>query len=208
MLLARRVPHHADAWRIRNAEDFVMRSYKIDATSRPAERMPRAPGTRAAPRGTSVLIFALVCESRLNPSDSSNKRWHFEIAKKQRIAPILRRLRALCLSPTSRSNALSLRFSLAENALFARQDRETLFCYAQAGVSRYTQHFSSAGLDLTFHSPKNSVLLATGEKPERPWMGGTRISTWKSEIPLAVAGLRLRYLQVTNAKANDNAIDM
>jgi hypothetical protein len=52
------------------------------------------------------------------------------------------------------------------------------------------------------------VLVATGEQTSDTVDGNTRVTTWKSQIPLAVAGFAYGDYKVTNDKAGDVAIDI
>ncbi len=61
---------------------------------------------------------------------------------------------------------------------------------------------------MTFHSPKNAVLVATGEKSSDTVDGGTRVSKWKSEIPLANAGFAYGDYKEYDDKAGDVAVNI
>src|SRR5262249_20336073 len=56
--------------------------------------------------------------------------------------------------------------------------------------------------------PKNFVLVATGEKTSDTIDGGTRLTTWKNEIPLAVAGFAYGDFKVQDDKAGDVAVNV
>src|SRR5260370_35983260 len=61
---------------------------------------------------------------------------------------------------------------------------------------------------MTFRSPKNSGLGGTGGKTGDTVEGGTRITTWKSDIPIAVAGFAYGDYKSYNEKAGDVAVDV
>jgi aminopeptidase N len=76
-------------------------------------------------------------------------------------------------------------------------------------VSRPAQQFSArSDFDLTFRSPKNTVLVATGRKTSETVDGNMRISTWKSDIPLAVAGFAYGDYKVSTDKADDVGVEI
>ena len=52
------------------------------------------------------------------------------------------------------------------------------------------------------------MLVATGEKTSETVDGNIRITTWKSEMPLAVAGFAYGSYKITNDKAGDVAVDI
>lgn len=64
-----------------------------------------------------------------------------------------------------------------------------------------------ANFDRTFRSPKNAILVATAEKTSKVG-GGQRVTTWKSEMPLAVAGFAYGECKVVNDKAGDVAVNV
>ncbi|MBI3696835.1 MAG: hypothetical protein HY238_18615 [Acidobacteria bacterium] len=63
-----------------------------------------------------------------------------------------------------------------------------------------------ADFEMNFRNPKAYALVATGNKISETVDGGTRISTWKSDLPLSVAGFAFGEYKVHTEKAG--AIDV
>jgi hypothetical protein len=205
----------AEAWKDPQAkEDFVIRGYKIDATVTSGAELNATARLDLEPRltGQSVLIFDLDANLRLESiKDSSNNTLAFYQSRETKdrnqsygdyVAVILRQ-------PLAVGTPLSLDFRYGGKRAIRKAGTGNYFCESSGWYPERPNSFSArADFDLTFHSPKNSVLVATGEKTSDTVDGGTRITTWKSEIPLAVAGFAYGDYKVTNDKAGDVVIDI
>jgi len=116
--LSRRPPPARNAWKDPQAkEDFVIRSYKIDANVTSGAELNAAAHLELDPRlaGQSVLIFALDANLRLESvKDSSNNALAFYQSRETKDRkPVLRRLRGRnSFSATCGRNAPIARFSL------------------------------------------------------------------------------------------------
>jgi peptidase M1-like protein len=205
----------AEAWKDPQAkEDFVIRSYKIDAAVTSGAELNATAHLDLEPRlaGQSVLIFNLDANLRLESiKDSSNNALAFYQSRETKdrnqsygdyVAVILAR-------PLAVGTPLSLEFRYGGKRAIRKAGTGNYFCESSGWYPERPNSFSArADFDLTFHSPKNSVLVATGEKTSDTVDGGTRITTWKSEIPLAVAGFAYGDYKVTNDKAGEVVIDI
>jgi hypothetical protein len=205
----------AEAWKDPQAkEDFVVRSYKIDAAVTSGAELNATARLDLEPRlaGQSVLVFDLDANLRLESiKDSSNNTLAFYQSRETKdrnqsygdyVAVILR-------EPLAVGTPLSLDFRYGGKRAIRKAGTGNYFCESSGWYPERPNSFSArADFDLTFHSPKNSVLVATGEKTSDTVDGGTRITTWKSEIPLAVAGFAYGDYKVTNDKAGDVVVDI
>ena len=205
----------ADAWKDPQAkEDFVIRRYKIDATVTSGAELNATAHLDLDPRlaGQSVLIFAFDANLRLESvKDSSNNALTFYQSRetKDRNQSYGDYVAVILSQPLAVGTPLSLDFRYGGKRAIRKAGSGNYFCESSGWYPERPNSFSArADFDLTFHSPKNSVLVATGEKTGETVDGGTRISTWKSEIPLAVAGFAYGDYKVTSDKANDTAIDI
>jgi hypothetical protein len=205
----------ADAWKDPQAkEDFVIRSYKIDAAVTAGAELNATAHLDLEPRlaGQSVLIFDLDANLRLESvKDSSNNTLAFYQSRetKDRNQSYGDYVAVILAQPLAVGTPLSLDFRYGGKRAIRRAGTGNYFCESSGWYPERPNSFSArADFDLTFHSPKNSVLVATGEKTGETVDGGTRISTWKSEIPLAVAGFAYGDYKVTNDKAGDVLIDI
>jgi Peptidase family M1 domain len=105
--------------------------------------------------------------------------------------------------------AQSLEFHYAGKRAIRKAGSGNYFCESSGWYPERPNSFSTrADFDLMFHSPKNSVLVATGEKTSETVDGNTRVTSWKSEIPLAVAGFAYGDYKVANDKTGEVAIDI
>ncbi len=83
------------------------------------------------------------------------------------------------------------------------------FCESSGWYPERPNSFSTkTNFDITFRSPKNSTLVATGIKTSETVDGSTRITTWKSEVPLAVAGFAYGDYKIYDDKAGDVAVSI
>lgn len=205
----------AEAWKDPQAkEDFVIRSYKIGAAVTSGAELNATAHLNLEPRlaGQSVLIFDLDANLRLESvKDSSNNALEFYQSRetKDRSQSYGDYVAVILAQPLAIGTPLSLDFRYGGKRAIRKAGTGNYFCESSGWYPERPNSFSArADFDLTFHSPKNSVLVATGEKTGDTVDGGTRITTWKSEIPLAVAGFAYGDYKVTNDKAGDVAIDI
>jgi len=205
----------AEAWKDPQAkEDFVIRSYEIDANVTSGAELNATAHLDLEPRlaGQSVLIFALDSNLRLESvKDSSNNALAFYQSRetKDRSQSYGDYVAVILAHPLAVGTPLSLDFRYGGKRAIRKAGSGNYFCESSGWYPERPNSFSArADFDLTFHSPKNSPLVATGEKTSETVDGNTRITTWKSEIPLAVAGFAYGDYKVTNDKAGDVSIDI
>jgi hypothetical protein len=205
----------AEAWKDPQAkEDFNIRGYKIDVGVTSGADLNATAHLDLEPRlaGQSVLIFNLDANLRLESvKDSSNNALAFYQSRetKDRSQSYGDYVAVILAHPLAVGTPLSLEFRYGGKRAIRKAGSGNYFCESSGWYPERPNSFSArADFDLTFHSPKNSALVATGEKTSETVDGGTRITTWKSEIPLAVAGFAYGDYKVTNDKAGDIAIDI
>src|SRR5580704_12669144 len=205
----------ADAWKDPQAkEDFIIRGYKIDAAVTSGADLNATARLELEPRlaGQSVLIFDLDANLRLESvKDSSNNALPFYQSRetKDRNQSYGDYVAVILPQPLAVGTPASLVFLYGGKRAIRKEGSGNYFCESSGWYPERPNSFSArADFDLTFHSPKSSVLVATGEKTSDTVDGGTRISTWKSEIPLAVAVFAYGNYKVTNDKAGDVLIDI
>jgi hypothetical protein len=205
----------AEAWKDPQAkEDFIIRSYKIDVGVTSGAELNASAHLDLEPRlaGQSVLIFNLDGNLRLESvKDSSNNSLAFYQSRetKDRYQSYGDYVAVILALPLAVGTPLSLDLRYGGKRAIRKAGSGNYFCESSGWYPERPNSFSArADFDLTFHSPKNSTLVATGEKTSETVDGGTRITTWKSEIPLAVAGFAYGDYKVTNDKAGDVAIDI
>jgi hypothetical protein len=205
----------AEAWKDPQAkEDFAIRGYKIDAAVTSGAELRATAHLDIAPRlaGQSVLVFNLDANLRLEfVKDSSNNSLAFYQSRetKDRYQSYGDYVAVILPQPLAVGTPLSLEFRYGGKRAIRKAGTGNYFCESSGWYPERPNSFATrADFDLIFHSPKNSVLAATGEKTSDTVDGNTRITEWKSEIPLAVAGFAYGDYKVTNDKAGDVVIDI
>ncbi len=205
----------ADAWKDPQAkEDFVIRNFKIDAAVTSGAELHATAHLDLEPHfaGQSVLIFSLDANLRVESvKDSSNNSLTFYQSRetKDRYQSYGDYVAVVLAQPLSVGTPVSLEFRYGGKRAIVKAGTGNYFCESTGWYPERPNSFSArANFDLTFHSPKNAPLVATGEKTSETVDGGTRITTWKSEIPLAVAGFAYGDYKMTNDKAGDVVVDI
>ncbi len=205
----------AEAWKDPQAkEDFSIRAFHINSVVTSGAELRSTARLDIEPRlsGQSVLIFGLDSNLRVDSiKDGHGSALNFYQSRENKdryqsygnyVAVIL----AQALQPDSPQ---SLEFQYGGKRAIRKAGSGNYFCESSGWYPERPNSFSArADFDLTFHSPKNSVLVATGEKTGETIDGNTRVTTWKSEIPLAVAGFAYGDYKVANDKAGEVAVDI
>jgi hypothetical protein len=205
----------ADAWKDPQAkEDFVIRSYKIDAAVTSGADLNATAHLDLEPRlaGQGVLIFDLDSNLRLESvKDSSNNALPFYQSRetKDRYQSYGNYVAVILVQPLAVGTPASLEFRYGGKRAIRKEGGGNYFCESTGWYPGRPNSFSArSDFDITFHNPKNSTLVATGGKTSETVDGNTRVTTWKSEIPLAVAGFAYGDYKVVNDKAGDVAVDI
>ncbi len=205
----------AEAWKDPQAkEDFTIRGYKIDAIVTSGAELGATTKVEIEPRidGQRVLIFGLDSNLRVDSvKDGQGKGLGFNQARetKDRYQSYGDYLAVTLAEPLKTGSAQTLEFHYAGKRAIRKAGNGNYFCESSGWYPERPNSFSArADFELTFHSPKNEVLVATGEKVSDTLDGGTRVSTWRSEMPLAVAGFAYGDYKVDNEKADAVAVDV
>ncbi len=205
----------AEAWNDPQAkEDFFVRVYHIDAGVTSGADLNATTGVEIAPRlsGQSVLLFELDSNLRLDSikdSKGSVLAFYQSRENKDRYQSYGNYVAVILGQPLNAGEAQTLEFHYAGKRAIRKAGSGNYFCESSGWYPERPNSFSArAGFDLTFHSPKNMVLVATGEKTGETVDGNARISTWKSEVPLAVAGFAYGDYKIANDKAGDVEVDI
>src|SRR5579872_2346104 len=205
----------AEAWKDpQSKEDFSIRSYKIDAAVTSGAELRATARVELEPRlpGQGVLIFNLDSNLRLESVKDSNNNSHpFYQSRetKDRSQSYGDYVAVILVQPLVVGTPQALEFRYGGKRAIRKAGSGNYFCESSGWYPERPNSFSArADFDLIFHSPKNSPLVATGEKTSDTVDGNTRITEWKSEIPLAVAGFAYGDYKVTNDKAGDVVINI
>jgi hypothetical protein len=205
----------ADAWKDPQSKgDFAIRSYKIDAGVTSGAELDATAHLDIEPRlsGERVIVFQLDSNLRVESiKDSKNNSLEFYQSRetKDRYQSYGDYVAVVLAEPLAAGTPLSLDFRYGGKRAIRKAGSGNYFCESSGWYPDRPNSFSTrANFDLTFHSPKNAVLVPTGEKTSETVDGNTRITNWKSEIPLAVAGFAYGDYKVTNDKAGEVSVDI
>jgi hypothetical protein len=205
----------AEAWKDPQAkEDFSIHAYHINASVTSGAELSATTRVDLEPRltGQSVLFFALDSNLRVDSiKDAQGNALNFYQSRenKDRNQSYGDYLAVVLIQPLQPGSSQSLEFHYGGKRAIRKAGSGNYFCESSGWYPERPNSFSArADFDLTFHSPKNTVLVATGEKTSETVDGNTRVTTWKSEIPLAVAGFAYGDYKVVNDKAGEVAIDI
>ena len=205
----------ADAWKDPQAkEDFSIHAYHINAAVSSGAELSATTRVDIEPRlsGQGVLIFDLDSNLRLDSiKDSKGNALGFYQSRenKDRYQSYGNYVAVVLAQPLQIGEPQSLEFHYAGKRAIRKAGSGNYFCESSGWYPERPNSFSArADFDMTFHSPKNAVLVATGEKTGETVDGNTRVTTWKSEIPLAVAGFGYGDYKVVNDKAGEVAVDI
>ena len=205
----------ADAWKDPQAkEDFSIHAYHINAAVTSGAELSATTRVEIEPRlsGQSALIFDLDSNLRLDAiKDSKGNALSFYQSRenKDRYQSYGNYVAVVLAQPLQVGEPQSLEFHYAGKRAIRKAGNGNYFCESSGWYPERPNSFSArADFEMTFHSPKNAVLVATGEKTGEAVDGNTRVTTWKSEAPLAVAGFAYGDYKVANDKAGEVAVDI
>ena len=205
----------AEAWKDPKAkEDFSIRAYHINAGVTSGAELSATTRVDIEPRlsGQSVLLFDFDSNLRVDSikdSQGSALTFYQSRENKDRNQSYGDYVAVILAQPLQPGEAQFLEFHYAGKRAIRKAGNGNYFCESSGWYPERPNSFSArADFDLTFHAPKNTVLVATGEKTSDTLDGNTRITTWKSEIPLAVAGFAYGDYKVANDKAGEVAVDI
>jgi hypothetical protein len=205
----------AEAWKDPRAkDDFSIHGYHINAAVTAGAELNATARVDIEPRlpGQGVVIFELDSNLRIDSiKDSKGSALSFYQSRenKDRYQSYGNYVAVILAQPLQPGEPQSLEFHYAGKRAIRKAGNGNYFCESSGWYPERANSFSTrADFDLTFHSPKNAVLVATGEKISETIDGNTRVTTWKSEIPLAVAGFAYGDYKVANDKAGEVSVDI
>ncbi len=205
----------AEAWKDPMAkEGFAIRAYNINASVTSGAELSVTAKMTIDPRlaGQSVLVFDFDSNLRIETiKDPQGTALSFYQARetKDRYQSYGDYVAVILLQPLALGAPQTLEFRYAGKRAIRKARNGNYFCESSGWYPELSNSFATrADFDMTFRSPKNSILVATGVKTSDTVDGGTRITTWKSEIPIAVAGFAYGDYKSYNDKAGDVAVDV
>jgi hypothetical protein len=195
-------------------EDFAIRSNTLNVTVTSGAELHATSTMEIDPRfsGQRVLLFDLDSNLRVESiKDAQGNAIDYAQSRedKDRRLSYGNYLAVILPSPLKQGTLLSLTFTYGGKRAIRKAGDGNFFCESSGWYPDRPNSFSTrTNFDLTFHSPKNTLLVATGGKTSETVDGNTRITTWKSEIPLAVAGFAYGDYKVSSETADKVGVDV
>jgi hypothetical protein len=203
------------AWKDPHAkDDFSIRAYKIDAAVSSNADLAATTTITIDPRldGQRALVFSLDSNLRIESIKNGQGRplVFFQAREdKDRSQSYGNYVVVLVEQPLKVGSPQTLEYHYAGKRAIRKVGSGNYFCESSGWYPERPESFSArADFDITFHNPKNTILVATGEKTSDTMDGNTHVTTWKSEIPLAVAGFAYGDYKIYNDKAGETAVDI
>ncbi len=193
-------------------EDFLIRSYRIEAGVTQSEELQATARVTLEQRteGERVLVFELDSNLRVQAVKNSrgdDLKFFQPRDPRDRDQSFGDYVVVVLPEASSAGSMQTLEFRYGGKRVIRREGKGIYFCQSYGWYpSRPTSFATRADFELEFRYPKKYQLVATGNKTSERAEGETAISTWKSEIPLAVAGFAFGEFKVLTEKSG--AVDI
>jgi len=201
-------------------QDFLIPDYRLNTSVSEGAELGATARVTVQPRysGERVLLFELDSNLRISAvKDGQGKNLEFRQARerKQHSQSYGNSVAVMLFDQTQAGQKQVLEFQYGGKHAVEKFSNGNYFCESfgwypaafapELGVNVFA--FRS-NFDLTFHSPKNYKLVATGQKTSETTDGKELITTWKSDIPLAVAGFAYGDYKVFTDRVGDIEIQV
>ncbi len=111
--------------------------------------------------------------------------------------------------PTTEGEESTLTFEYAGKRMVKNVGTGSYFCPSYGWFPETADEYATrADFEMTFHSPKKFILVATGDKTGQSTDGNWTVTTWKSPVPQAVAGFAFGDYKVLDTKVGDTAVEV
>jgi len=201
-------------------QDYLIPDYQIDATAEEGAEMSATARVTVQPRysGERVLLFDL--DSNLHMAsvkDAQGRSLEFHQARERKLRSQSHGnyVAVTLLEPTQAGQKQVLEFQYGGKHIVEKVGDGNYYCQSfgwypatfspELGIDAFA--FQS-NFDLTFHIPKHYKLVATGKKVSETANGKELITTWKSYMPLSVAGFAFGDYKVFTDKVGDLEIQV
>lgn len=109
---------------------------------------------------------------------------------------------------TAAGQEATLTFEYAGKHLILKVGTGNYFCPSYGWYPGTQDEFATRGdFEMTFHTPKRLVLVATGDKAGESTDGNTTVTKWKSSMPQSVAGFAYGNYKVYTDKVGSVAVE-
>ncbi len=194
--------------------DFLIPNYRLTSTVTEGAELSAVARITTQPRysGENVLLFELDSNLHLDSVKDEKGRslaFHQAVERKEHSQSSGDYVAVTLAEPTQQGRSQAFDFQYAGKHVVHKHGGGNYFCQS---FGRYPTLFLGgpgvadaafrANFDITFHSPKKYKLVATGHKTSETTDGKELVTTWKSDIPLALPVSRsgiTKYLQIGSA---------
>lgn len=190
-------------------EVFLPRKYEIDTTLTGGAYMSAttAVDLQYQLAGERALVFSLSANLRVSAvKDEHGASLPFFQPKepKDRYPTYGDYVAVVLPQATSQGQEKTLTFQYEGKHFVQHVGTGNYFCPSYGWYPSISNEFAArADFDLTFHTPKRMVLVATGNKAGESTDGNWTITKWKSPMPQAVAGFALGDYKVYSDKVGN-----
>jgi len=196
-------------------QDFLITDYQLNTTVTENAELSATAHVTVQPRysGERVLLFQLDSNLRISAvMDGQGRKLEFQQARERKLHTQSHGdyVVVILSEPTQAGQKQMLEFQYEGKHAVEKFSNGNYFCESfgwypaalssELGVNAFA--FRS-NFDLTFHSPKHYKIVATGQKTSEKTDGKELITTWKSDIPLAVAGFAFGDYKVFTEKVGN-----
>jgi len=193
--------------------DFHVASYQIEATIAPStelEATARAHLEMLA-SGEQVLEFELDPHLRVDrvTDDAGHALAFFQPPDPGGKTAIVEDFLDVVLAQPSEFQPLTLEFHYAGKHIVSKVGNGSFFCQSFGWYPAIENEFATrSDFDLTFRSPKNYALVATGDKVSESIDGNWLVTKWKSDPATSVAGFAFGDYKIEEQKTGNTNIEV
>jgi hypothetical protein len=195
-------------------EDFLIRGYQIDARVTSGAELSATSRVRLEFRagGDRVLLFNLDANLRLDSvKDAQGAALPFFQPRepKDRFPTYGDYVAVVLPQPPQAGQEQTLEFHYGGKHVIRNVGTGNYFCPSYGWYPGRPNSFASrADFQMTFRTPKKLTLVATGSKTGETSDGKETVTTWKSDIPLAVAGFAFGDYKLNSQKVGTVDLDV
>lgn len=194
-------------------EDFDIKKYRIDAKITSGAELSAVTLLTLAVKAAGERVFLFHLDSNLRVSSVKNKEGgplvFFQPRDSKDNSQSYGDYVAVVLpTPASSGDNQEIEFNYAGKRIIKKVGSGNYFCQSYGWYPSLSNSFSTrADFEMTFQSPKNYTLVATGSRTGEAIDGDWKVTHWKSSSPMAVAGFAFGSFKLYSEKVGNIAIE-
>jgi hypothetical protein len=205
----------SEAFREPLAKDtFIIHGYQIDARATSGAELSATTKVNLEQRVTGERVLRFVLDSNLrvdSVKDEKGTALQFFQARERKLRgrSYGDYVAVFLPAPTQAGQMQTLEFHYAGKQVVLQKGNGNYFCQSFGWYPTIWNAFASrADFQMTFRTPKKFTLVATANNVSQSIDGNETVSTWKSDIPLAVAGFAFGDYKVVSQKVGDVDVEV